>query len=507
MTEVLSLVTLHSPLFIMSLRTRLLLSYTLVIVTCLAVIGLALLLLLRDDPVQKRLLTGRLTTEAGVIARLVRNQFLNGATADQILRRLETVTSGNSDTRILVINSDSGAVLADTDSSLTGKNLFVLGKPTRSGSVLNGEFDADNQHWLYSSRQFLLAPIERKEIIAAAPFDKTPISQDPVFSELLRPLLIAGLLALGISIVLAIIITRSVMRPMQHVAQAADRIASGDYSQRVPVEGSSEVQEMATNFNAMTQKVRDTQQSQRDFLANVTHELKTPLTSIQGFSQAIKDGLTNEPESIRKSAAIIFDEANRMGRMVSELLDLARIESGQIVMRSEPVKIDQLLLSVVEKMALRAQQGSIALDSQIPIDLPALNGDGDRLAQVFSNLIDNALKHTPAGGKVTVSARSLSGSSIVRRGKLWPGGVEVIVADTGSGIPPEDLPRIFDRFYQVDKSRARSVADGSNLGLGLAIVKHIVVGHGGSINAESIVGLGTKFVVILPIERGTKQTH
>ncbi len=486
----------------MSLRTRLLLSYTLVIVTCLAVIGLALLLLLRDDPVQKRLLTGRLTVEAGVVARLVRNQVLSGASADQILRRIDAVSSASGDTRILVINSDSGAVLADTDNSLTGKNLFDLGKPTRSGTVLNGEFDADNQHWLYSSRQFLLAPINRIELIAAAPFDKTPLSQDPVFSQLLRPVAIAGLLALGVSIVLAVIITRSVTRPMQHVAQAADRIASGDYNQSVPVEGSSEVQEMATNFNAMTQKVRDTQQSQRDFLANVSHELKTPLTSIQGFSQAIKDGLTNDPETIRKSAAIIFDESNRMGRMVSELLDLARIESGQIVMRSEPVKIDQLVLSVVEKMTLRAQQSNIALDAQVPIDLPLINGDGDRLAQVFSNLIDNALKHTPAGGKVTVSARSLSGSSVVRRGKPWPGGVEVIVADTGSGIPPEDLTRIFERFYQVDKSRARS--SGSNLGLGLAIVKQIVVGHGGSINAESIVGLGTKFVVMLPIERGAK---
>ncbi|HZY44406.1 MAG TPA: HAMP domain-containing protein, partial [Anaerolineae bacterium] len=282
----------------MSLRTRLLLSYTLVIVTCLAVIGIALLLLLRDDPVQKRLLTGRLTTEAGVVARLVRNQFLNGATTDQILRRLETVTSGNSDTRILVINSDSGAVLADTDNSLTGKNLFELGKPQRSGNVINGAFDADNQHWLYSSRQFLLAPITRVELIAAAPFDKTPLLQDPVFSELFRPLFIAGLLALGISIVLAVIITRSVTRPMQHVAQAADRIAGGDYNQRVPVEGSSEVKEMATNFNAMAQNVRDTQQSQRDFLANVSHELKTPLTSIQGFSQAIRVELSTDDDLV-----------------------------------------------------------------------------------------------------------------------------------------------------------------------------------------------------------------
>src|SRR5512141_217258 len=439
----------------MSLRTRLLLSYTLVIVTCLAVIGIALLLLLRDDPVQKRLLTGRLTVEAGVVTRLIRNQLQAGASPDQILRRLEVVSASTGDTRFMVINSTSGEVLADTDTALVGQNLFALGKPQRTALALSGEFDSNGQHWLYSARQFLNAPAGRLEVIAVAPFEKTPLFQDPVIGELLRPLAIAGLLALAISIVLAVIITRSVTRPLQHVANAADRIAGGDYDQRVPIEGPSEVKDMATNFNAMTQKVRDTQASQRDFLANVSHELKTPLTSIQGFSQAIKDGLTNDPESIRRNGAIIYDEAMRMGRMVGELLDLARIESGQIVMRNEPVRIDQVVLSVVEKMTLRAQQSSIALIAQVPDDLPEVNGDGDRLAQVFSNLIDNALKHTPAGGRVTLSARSLPASSAVKRGRAWPGGVELIVADTGSGIPPEDLAHIFERFYQVDKSRAR----------------------------------------------------
>jgi len=203
---------------------------------------------------------------------------------------------------------------------------------------------------------------------------------------------------------------------------------------------------------------------------------------------------------MRKSATIIYDEANRMGRMVSELLDLARIESGQIVMRSESVKIDQVLHSVVEKMMLRAQQNTITLIAEVPEGLPPIGGDGDRLAQVFSNLIDNALKHTPSGGKVTVAARALSGSSVVKKGKPWPGGVEVAVSDTGPGIPPEDLSRIFERFYQVDKSRARAKS-GASLGLGLAIVKEIVTAHGGSIHAESVVGLGTRFVVTLPIER------
>ncbi len=191
-----------------------------------------------------------------------------------------------------------------------------------------------------------------------------------------------------------------------------------------------------------------------------------------------------------------------MGRMVAELLDLARIESGQIVMRRESVLIDQILRGIVEKMGPRAQQSNLALISDIPIDLPTITGDGDRLAQVFGNPIDNAIKLIPSGGKVTVTARVLSGSSVAKKNKPWPRGLEIRVADTGAGIPQEDLSRIFERFYQVDKSRARARSGGSSLGLGLSIVKEIVTAHGGSIHAESVVGLGTRFVVVLPLERG-----
>jgi two-component system sensor histidine kinase ResE len=189
-----------------------------------------------------------------------------------------------------------------------------------------------------------------------------------------------------------------------------------------------------------------------------------------------------------------------MSRMVTELLDLARIESGQIVMRQETVHLDAVLRDCANKLTLRAQQGSIRLDVQVPDDLPIITGDGDRLAQVFTNLLDNALKHTPEGGKVAIAARSLTGSSIVRKGKTWPAGVEVAVSDSGGGIPPKDLSRIFERFYQVDKSRQR----GSGLGLGLAIVKQIVEAHHGMIHAESIVGIGSRFVVTLPLSPGTE---
>lgn len=480
----------------MSLRTRLLLSYALVIFVCVAIMGVALLFLLREAPVQKRLLTARLTLEAAAINRLLRTPLQNGAAPEQITRRLQNVGDRTA-SRLLLIDEQSGQILADTENKLIGQNLFNLGAPLRLNNTLAGEFNEDSTHWLYSTRQIL----DRRnalEVVAALPYEATPVFSDPVFRALLQPLLIALVLAFAVSIVLAILVTRSVVRPMQHVAQAAQKIAAGDYDQSVPVEGSREFKELASDFNQMAQQVRSTQQAQRDFLANVSHELKTPLTSIQGFAQAIQDGAASDSASIRKSATIIFDEATRMNRMVGELLDLARIETGQIVMRSESVQLDQLLQNVIERLALRAQAGGVALLTDIAAGLPAIRGDGDRLAQVFSNLIDNALKHTPSGGKVTVAARTISGSSAVKRGKPLSG-VEVTVADTGSGIPPEDLSRIFERFYQVDKSRVKSKT--GSLGLGLAIVKEIVTAHGGTIHAESIVGLGTKFVVWLPMER------
>jgi signal transduction histidine kinase len=272
----------------MSLRARLLLSYALVIFVCVAIIGVALLFLLRDAPVQKRLTTARLTLEAATINRLLRTPLQNGTAPEQIIRRLENI-SDRTDSRMLLIDEQSGQILADTESTLSGQNLFALGTPQRFNNTLTGEFNEGDVHWLYSTRQ-ILDRRNTREVVAALPFEATPAFTDPIFRALLQPLLIALVLAFAVSIVLAILVTRSVARPMQHVAQAAQKITAGDYNQTVPLEGPTEFKDVAVNFNQMAQKVRDTQHSQRDFLANVTHELKTPLTSIQGFAQAIQDG-------------------------------------------------------------------------------------------------------------------------------------------------------------------------------------------------------------------------
>ncbi|MGH2523883.1 MAG: sensor histidine kinase, partial [Anaerolineales bacterium] len=242
------------------------------------------------------------------------------------------------------------------------------------------------------------------------------------------------------------------------------------------------------SINAMSKQVLATQQAQRDFLANVSHELKTPLTSIQGFAQAVLDGAVTTPEGLQRSAGIIYDEADRMRRLVEGLLDLARLDAGLRALNRAPLDLRLVLLAVVEKFNLRAREKGVSLHADVPPVLPTLVGDADRLAQVFTNLLDNALEHTPAGNSVTLAAAS------------EPGAVVVNVQDTGTGIPRQDLHRIFERFYQVDKSRAARARSGG-VGLGLTITKEIVEAHGGSLSVESTVGRGSTFTVRLPLVR------
>ncbi|MEW5958558.1 MAG: HAMP domain-containing sensor histidine kinase, partial [Chloroflexota bacterium] len=209
----------------------------------------------------------------------------------------------------------------------------------------------------------------------------------------------------------------------------------------------------------------------------------------------------------RRAAGIIHEEAGRMARLVEDLLDLARIESGQVVMHKTPLDLAQILSSTMDRLLPQAAKKQIKIIKQWD-SLPPVVGDGDRLAQVFTNFLDNAVRYTPDGGRITIAGQIVKGLPRPRRsrtGQIRPDAattasargdfVSVSITDTGPGIPPEELARIFERFYQVDKSRKR----GRGAGLGLAITKEIVEAHGGYVRAESVESVGTKFTVLLPI--------
>lgn len=220
----------------------------------------------------------------------------------------------------------------------------------------------------------------------------------------------------------------------------------------------------------------------KDFVANVSHELRTPLASIKGYSETLLDGGGMSEGTSREFLRIIDRHATRMARLIDDLLILSRLESHQAPDTGGAVDLAPLVASVVRGVGKQAGDKGLALTTDIPDDLPKVAGDRDRVEQVVVNLLDNAIKYTPSGGSVTVSA--------VRD----DGGVRVDVTDTGIGIPEADIPRIFERFYRVDKARSRELG---GTGLGLAIVKHIVQGLGGRIHVESRPGEGSRFSVYL----------
>jgi signal transduction histidine kinase len=220
----------------------------------------------------------------------------------------------------------------------------------------------------------------------------------------------------------------------------------------------------------------------RDFLANVSHELRTPLTSIRGFSQAVAEGAVDDPDGVKRSAQVVNQESARLLRLVEELLDLSRVESGQAEMRLAPVELGELLDHLREVFSLRAEDGNVRFEVSAPAEL-TVQADLDRLEQVLSNLLDNAFKHTPAGGRVVLAATAV------------PGAARIDVSDSGAGIPEAEMGRLFERFYRTPSSQGLR---GS--GLGLAIAREIARAHGGDITVQNRPGDGTTFSVRLPTE-------
>jgi signal transduction histidine kinase len=496
----------------MNLRWRLIISYIIVIVISLSLAFLTLILIAR--PIQNRLIRMRMAAQVQQIAQRFDTAYRQDIPPDRIFARLHSWAAENQ-TRLILVDS-KGVVLADTQDTWGGQRLKVLPgdneQPSSRSSTHTGQFYAPNgDTYLYAAAPVGLVEQGPGYIVEVTP-RKTPSVS--LLSELSRGFLVAGIVALLVALVLGIFITRSVTLPLQRIAKATSAIAAGDYEHRVEQRGPPEIKRVATSFNVMIDQVENSQRAIRDFVSNVSHELKTPLTSIQGFSQAIMEGATQDEAAQRRAAGIIHQEANRMTRLVEDLLDLARIDSGQIVMNKTPLDLSQILTRTVEHLLPQAVQKKVKLVRNWN-DLPQVVGDGDRLAQVFTNLIDNAVRHTPENGQVTISsnvARGLPRPRRVRPGLVSSEAttaptergdfVEISITDTGPGIPPDDLARIFERFYQVDKSRKKN----PGTGLGLAIVKEIIDAHGGYIRAQSEVGQGTTLTVVLPITEADART-
>ena len=312
-----------------------------------------------------------------------------------------------------------------------------------------------------------------------------PINEVAAWPLVARPLGVIGLLVFAVTVLVGVWLARSITTPIRQMTRASAAMARGDYAQTVEVQGDDEVARLGKAFNQMAREVDRAHRMQRDFLVNVSHDLKTPLTSIQGFAQAMVDGSLTTREDYAKAGGIIYAESDRMRRLIGQLIDLARLQGGVAQLARDPLDLLPLLAIAANTARERAQAAGLEFITRLPDALPSVTGDATRLEQVVNNLLDNAVKYTPAGGQVELSAAA------------GPEVVAVSVRDTGPGIPREDQARVFERFYRGDRARA---GDGGS-GLGLAIVREIVQAHGGRVQVESQVGRGTTMTVLLPVRR------
>ena len=471
-----------------SLRSRLWISYTFLTLVALLIVAAGLVWALQRSPLLYRATILKLrVAESVVTTRLEELPFPNGPLVGA---RIDTMLRNQADSRqlrISLLGSDA-AVLADfgvgTTNPLQAPAFpFVTtdNDPTQALLIR----DSKGAEWFYTLHQV----DQQHYLMISTPRPSLPLAQI-LRDDILRPFFQAALAALVLGLLLSLFFGQWISTPLKHMADAARQMAEGKYAPIKP-SGPSETRQLAETLNEMAHRVDVSQQSQRDFIANISHELKTPLTSIQGFSQAILDGAALTPDALQQAAGVIFNEAGRMHRLVMDLLVLARLEGGTADLQKSPVDLGLLLNNVVDKFKLQAEGAKVRLFLDLG-PLSPIIGDGDRLSQVFTNLVDNALKFTPEGGQVAVAAAEMDGSILVK------------VKDSGIGISPEDQKRIFERFYQVDKSRRGGSRRG--VGLGLAIASQIVTAHGGRIWVDSSAGAGSTFSVSLPVARPDDKT-
>ncbi len=296
-----------------------------------------------------------------------------------------------------------------------------------------------------------------------------------------RSVLLGALIAILAAVGVTLALSTRILRPVERLTAAAQRMEKGDLTVRVRVDAQDEIGKLAHAFNAMSGSLAQQEQLRRNMVGDIAHELRTPLTNLRGYLEAARDGLLTPDAALVNN---LYEETMLLQRLVSDLQELALAEAGQLTLVRQPTSLAAIVEQAVGMLSPQADAAGVKLVVDVPADLPLVNVDPGRIGQVLRNLLNNAFAHTPAGGQITVAARA------DRRE------VTVSVSDTGTGIGPADLPFVFDRFYRADKSRARQTG---GAGLGLAIVKQLILAHGGSLDVTSEPGRGSTFTFSLAI--------
>jgi signal transduction histidine kinase len=299
-------------------------------------------------------------------------------------------------------------------------------------------------------------------------------------SSVNRYLLWGGLLAVAVAALVTFFLSRRILRPVESLAHAARGLSRGDFSQRVDVRSKDEFGELAKTFNSMAEDLERTEQLRRNLVADVAHELRTPLSNIQGHLEAIRDGLL-PPEPATFDS--IYEEVLLLARLVEDLQELTLAEAGQLTLVRQSADVAEIVRRALAAAQPPAEAKGLTLEAKLPEGQAIAEVAPERIGQVLRNLLSNAITHTSKGGLITVDLKD-DGDEL-----------HIGVADTGDGIPPEDLPYVFERFYRADPSRVRATG---GAGLGLTIARRLVEAHGGTIGVESEVGKGSRFTFTLP---------
>jgi len=313
-------------------------------------------------------------------------------------------------------------------------------------------------------------------------------------ADILMIILRAVLIGFAIAVIISLIISKALITPVQGMTKAAESMAGGDFSTKIKVESADEIGILAKTFNDMAlqietslEELKKAEKLRREFVANVSHELRTPLTNIRSYAETISEDKDIPADTEEEFLRVIINESDRMTKIVQDLLELSRLDSGASVLSVEEFSIEEAVRDVYAAIALDARKRGHVLNLELEWKLPMIKGDRAKIEQVLMNIIANALKYTPDGGTIAIFSGTTGND-------VW-----VKIEDTGVGIPADDLQRVFDRFYRVDKARTR---ESGGTGLGLSIAKEIIMKHGGDITIESAPGVGTTVTVKLPIEGG-----
>lgn len=426
--------------------------------------------------VQQFLTQGQHARQVNIAAALAILYRSNGGTWDGTQERAAAFGQVSNE-RIVVTNRD-GIVVGDSSGQLLATQ-FKGGVNWQQTPIVE----------LPARRYGPAARMPDSQRVIGTLYFQTPagiLERDTFLRDFQRALLIGAFVGSLAALLLSLVLARRIGGPLEQLTAAAERMGEGDMTQRVRVEGNDEVAALARGFNVMAEKLATALTLRRQLVADIAHELRTPLANIRGYLEAIEDGVVAADE---ETLGTLRDESTRLNHLIDDLQDLAQAEAGALRLHLEPSNIADLIERTLSGLRATAAERNIELRAAISSGLPLVTLDSQRVAQALVNLLTNALAHTPPGGQVTVTARQPSATLLA-----------VSVQDTGVGISPDDLPHVFERFFRADRSRARATG-GS--GLGLTIARQFIESHGGTIGVVSTPGVGSTFTFTLPLGEHT----